>query len=131
MDPSICYNDFKEFCRLSEMQFDISTYQRYANMPWLHQTRSLSEENFAALLKSTMHGKAGEPFENLRKFALDHIYPKLITSIKSLMINVKSNNRNMLKNKYDISKSPFMQNNFNDPKFAANPNATEKIVEAL
>jgi hypothetical protein len=31
LPPSICYNDFKEFCRITDLDIDLGNYKKYAS----------------------------------------------------------------------------------------------------
>ncbi|CAD8161671.1 unnamed protein product [Paramecium pentaurelia] len=112
LPPSICYNDFKEFCRLTDLNFGISEYTTHAKQIWIHQTYTLSESDFANLLKSALPNNSVDKYQQLKQLTLTKIYPGLIKSIKSLYSNLKETNRLFLNNALDPKLYPFCQENF-------------------
>lgn len=96
LEPSICYLDFLEFQRLSELNFQKQEFYRFANNTWLNQNKSLNELDFAKLLSSILKDYDGAPFDNLRKMVIDIMYPNLISNLPSLMKNLKFQNRKIL-----------------------------------
>ncbi|CAK69852.1 unnamed protein product (macronuclear) [Paramecium tetraurelia] len=116
LPPSICYNDFKEFCRLTDLNFGIIEYTTHAKQIWLNQTYSLSELDFANLLKSALPNNSVDKYQQLKQLTLSNIYPGLIKSIKSLYSNLKETNRLLLNNVLDPKLYPFCQENFDGRK---------------
>ncbi|CAD8042913.1 unnamed protein product [Paramecium primaurelia] len=111
LEPTICFSDLQQFCRLTELHFDLIDYEKYAKTIWINQTYSLNESQFAGLIKGMIKDYDGDIFDNLKLLVLDHIYPQLITSMKSLMINFKYSNKKVLQNnKNQIN--PFERQNF-------------------
>ncbi|CAK75391.1 unnamed protein product (macronuclear) [Paramecium tetraurelia] len=111
LEPSICFADLQEFSRMTELHFDLIDYEKYAKTIWVNQTYSLNEVQFAGLIKGMIKGYDGDLFDNLKQLVLDHIYPQLITSMKTLMINFKYSNKKVLQNNKN-SDNPFLRQNF-------------------
>ncbi|CAD8052814.1 unnamed protein product [Paramecium sonneborni] len=111
LEPSICFADLQQFSRLTDLHFDLIDYEKYAKTIWVNQTYSLNEIQFAGLIKGIIKDYDGDQFENLKQLVLDHIYPQLITSMKSLMINFKYSNKKVLQNNKNQD-NPFLRQNF-------------------
>ncbi|KAM3142483.1 hypothetical protein pb186bvf_005385 [Paramecium bursaria] len=114
LPPSICYLDFKEFCRLSDIQFEMNNFKKYSSQEWIKQNQSLNEFDFARILSSILDKQMDSPFENLRDLAVNKLYPNLTSSITPLMKNLKSQNRKLLQNTVVYDESPFNPKNFNN-----------------